>query len=331
MFRIGILDRIISPDLEDEILNSVGIVICYNASNEQDLPNSISDLDAIIVYNKITLSDVTINKLQKCKIIVKAGVGYDNIDILAAGNAGIPVVNVPDYGTNDVADHTFALFLSYVKKICLYNDATQHNLWIPGMGRETHRLYGQNFGIIGMGRIGTSVAIRAKAFGMEVAYYDPYLPDGYEKTYQITKYSNIQELVEKSNIITIHTPLNQTTEELLNYSVLKFAKHKPILINTARGRLVKFCDVCKLIEENIIEAYLADVYETEPPDKNDEFFNQVKNNSLFHEKIIFSPHSASHTVESRKEMRTKAARSILTFFRDGQIKNCVNYNLIQGK
>ena len=188
MLKIGILDRITIPDLEERILNSIGKIICFNATNECELPNEIANLDAVIVYNKITLTQITINKLLNCKVIVKAGVGFDNIDICAAGNIGIPVINVPDYGTNDVADHTFALFLSYVKKIGFYNNALQKNIvqyWKPGNGKKVHRLSELTFGIIGMGRIGTAVAMRAKAFGMNVVYYDPYLPDGYDKTYQV--------------------------------------------------------------------------------------------------------------------------------------------------
>ena len=123
MFEIGILDRIITPDLEESILSSFAKVICFNVSNEDELTDDIRSLDAVIVYNKITITQITINKLLNCKVIVKAGVGYDNIDILAAGYSGIPVINIPDYGTNDVADHTIALFLSYVKKIRFYDNA----------------------------------------------------------------------------------------------------------------------------------------------------------------------------------------------------------------
>ncbi len=333
MFKIGILDRITIPDLEERILNSIGKIICFNATNECELPNEIAILDAVIVYNKITLTQITINKLLNCKVIVKAGVGFDNIDICAAGNIGIPVINVPDYGTNDVADHTFALFLSYVKKIGFYNNALQKDLvqyWKPGNGRKVHRLSELTFGIIGMGRIGTAVAMRAKAFGMNVIYYDPYLPDGYDKTYQVKEFKVLEELVINSNVISIHVPLNSNTEKMINYSLLQNAKYKPILINTARGKLINTEDIYLSLKENIIEAYLADVFESEPPSDNIELLLQFSlEDGIFRDRIVFTPHSASHTIEARKEMREKAAISVKMFIQENKMKNCVNYNILQ--
>lgn len=333
MFKIGILDRITIPDLEERILNSIGKIICFNATNECELPNEIAILDAVIVYNKITLTQITINKLLNCKVIVKAGVGFDNIDICAVGNIGIPVINVPDYGTNDVADHTFALFLSYVKKIGFYNNALQKDLvqyWKPGNGRKVHRLSELTFGIIGMGRIGTAVAMRAKAFGMNVIYYDPYLPDGYDKTYQVKEFKVLEELVINSNVISIHVPLNSNTEKMINYSLLQNAKYKPILINTARGKLINTEDIYLSLKENIIEAYLADVFESEPPSDNIELLLQFSlEDGIFRDRIVFTPHSASHTIEARKEMREKAAISVKMFIQENKMKNCINYNILQ--
>lgn len=328
MLKIGILDRITIPDLEERILNSIGKIICFNATNECELPNEIANLDAVIVYNKITLTQITINKLLNCKVIVKAGVGFDNIDICAAGNIGIPVINVPDYGTNDVADHTFALFLSYVKKIGFYNNALQKNIvqyWKPGNGKKVHRLSELTFGIIGMGRIGTAVAMRAKAFGMNVVYYDPYLPDGYDKTYQVKEFKVLEELVSNSNVISIHVPLNRNTEKMINYSLLQNAKYKPILINTARGKVINTEDIYLSLKENIIEAYLADVFESEPPSDNTELLLQFSlEDGIFRDRIIFTPHSASHTIEARKEMREKAAISVKMFIQENKMKNCIN-------
>lgn len=333
MLKIGILDRITIPDLEERILNSIGKIICFNANNECELPNEIANLDAVIVYNRITLTQITINKLLNCKVIVKAGVGFDNIDICAAGNIGIPVINVPDYGTNDVADHTFALFLSYVKKIGFYNNALQKNIvqyWKPGNGKKVHRLSELTFGIIGMGRIGTAVAMRAKAFGMNVVYYDPYLPDGYDKTYQVKEFKVLEELVSNSNVISIHVPLNRNTEKMINYSLLQNAKYKPILINTARGKVINTEDIYLSLKENIIEAYLADVFESEPPSDNTELLLQFSlEDGIFRNRIIFTPHSASHTIEARKEMREKAAISVKMFIQENKMKNCINYNILQ--
>ena len=333
MLKIGILDRITIPDLEERILNSIGKIICFNATNECELPNEIANLDAVIVYNKITLTQITINKLLNCKVIVKAGVGFDNIDICAAGNIGIPVINVPEYGTNDVADHTFALFLSYVKKIGFYNNALQKNIvqyWKPGNGKKVHRLSELTFGIIGMGRIGTAVAMRAKAFGMNVVYYDPYLPDGYDKTYQVKEFKVLEELVSNSNVISIHVPLNRNTEKMINYSLLQNAKYKPILINTARGKVINTEDIYLSLKENIIEAYLADVFESEPPSDNTELLLQFSlEDGIFRDRIIFTPHSASHTIEARKEMREKAAISVKMFIQENKMKNCINYNILQ--
>ena len=193
-----------------------------------------------------------------------------------------------------------------------------------------HRLSELTFGIIGMGRIGTAVAMRAKAFGMNVVYYDPYLPDGYDKTYQVKEFKVLEELVSNSNVISIHVPLNRNTEKMINYSLLQNAKYKPILINTARGKLINTEDIYLSLKENIIEAYLADVFESEPPSDNTELLLQFSlEDGIFRDRIIFTPHSASHTIEARKEMREKAAISVKMFIQENKMKNCINYNILQ--
>src|SRR5262249_37192360 len=154
-----------------------------NANAEADLRGKIEDADAVMMYHNIVISKDTIARLTQCKIIVRCGVGYDNIDHQFARTRGIPVANVPDYGTEEVADSAIAMTRALARGINFFNRRLQRQpaAWSYMQGAPILRLRGRVFGIIGLGRIGTATALRAKALGMDVAFYDPYKPDGYDK------------------------------------------------------------------------------------------------------------------------------------------------------
>jgi lactate dehydrogenase-like 2-hydroxyacid dehydrogenase len=167
--KYGILDYLSECEVEQSVLGAGAEIECLNCQHESELPERISSLSAVMLWHVITLTADVIEKLKECRVIVRVGVGYDNVDRVAAGKAGIPVVIIPDYGTNDVADHTMALLLSLCRQLPNYRDALRNdpvNGWKPESGGEIHRLTGTVLGIVGLGRIGTAVALRAKSFGM---------------------------------------------------------------------------------------------------------------------------------------------------------------------
>ena len=195
--QYGILDHLSESSVEAQVLGPQAIIHCYECTEESQLPEDLSELDAVMVWHVISLSGKTLRRLESCRALIRVGVGYDNIDCRTAGELGIPVVNIPDYGTNDVADHTMAMLLTLARRLFMYDDAVRvspASNWKHDIAGKICRLEGSTLGIVGLGRIGTAVALRASAFGIRVAFYDPYLDDGYDKSYQVHRAETLEEL-----------------------------------------------------------------------------------------------------------------------------------------
>ena len=205
--------------------------------------------------------------LDKCRIFVKSAVGYDEVDIQAWGELGIPVCNTPDYGTREVADHAMALMLTLTKSIAFHDerlrqDPTQN--WVPALNPFGQRLADCTFGIVGLGRIGGAAALRAKAFDMDVVFYDPHKPNGYDLSLGIRRASSLEELFGQSDIVTIHTPLNDETLNLINANVLAASKQGIIIINTARGPVIDIDALHDAMKSGTVLAAGLDVLPDEP-------------------------------------------------------------------
>lgn len=325
--KFAILDSFMDSTIEREICKGNDF-ICYEARSEVDLPDDIEELDGCMVWHYINITKETLNRLKKCKAIVRIGVGYDSVDIKAAGERGIVVCNVPDYGTNDVADHAMALMLAASRSINAYDEALHKDVslgWHPEIGGKIHRLTNSEMGIIGMGRIGHAVAMRAKAFGMNVTFFDPYLPDGYDKSYGIKRADSIEELFENADYVSIHTPLTEETKGFVNSKCFEAAKKPFVLINTARGGIVKLDDVYVALKEGKIRKFAADVLEEEPPCKDNVLIKAVlEDEDGLGKRVILTPHSAFYAVESRIEMREKAAKTLVCLAKGIPLRNCVN-------
>ncbi len=332
MMKFAILDSFQEADLEKKICEGNEFV-CYEARDEDELPDEIGELDGCLVWHYVNLSEKTIKRLHNCKVIVRIGVGYDSVDIKAAGEEGIMVCNVPDYGTNDVADHCFSLLLSAARSIPAYNNAIHDDAqmnWLPSIGGEIHRLTGSTIGIVGMGRIGHAVSVRAKAFGMKVCFYDPYIADGYDKSYQIERVESLEELFEESDYISIHTPLTEETKGMIDGSLFELVNGSITLINTARGGIVKLDDVYEGIKKGKIKYFAADVLEQEPPSKENKLIAAfMDGDEDIRKKVILTPHAAFYAQESQIEMREKAVRILATLAKGGKIRNCVNLQFLE--
>lgn len=214
--------------------------LALNATSEEQLIGKVEDADFIILYHLLTLSKKTISRLKKCKLIVRAGVGIDNVDHQFAHTVGIPVVNIPDYGSEDVADTAMGMMLSLMRGIHFLNSRLQLSLgeWSYTQIQPLARLRDCPIGIVGLGRIGTAMALRAKALGMAVYFYDPYKPNGYDKALGIRKVETLQKFMKECKIVTLHCPLTEETHHLINASTLEYLSEGSYLINTARGAVV---------------------------------------------------------------------------------------------
>ena len=325
---IGILNKITSPDIEITASGGQVLIECLNAKREEDLPDEIAKYDAVIISYSFKMSVMTIDKLQNCKAIVCACVGFDNVDWKYAAEKGIRVFNVPDYGTNDVADHAVALLLTYARRILAYDNLMREDVvgnWNARLVRDYHRLTGAKVGIVGLGRIGTAFMLRAKAFGMVPYFYDPYKESGYDRSLQVERVDNLADLFRQCDIISIHAPLTDETMGMINYDVFKCATHRPIVINTARGKIVKSQDAVRALKENLIEAYLADVIDEEPP-RSENAFHSFASDRNIRDRVIITPHAASYAEESQYDMRYKSAITAVKAVQNRDyFLNCINF------
>jgi glyoxylate reductase len=295
------------PDIANELLAKNGIDIIINKNDEpiprDELIKYSADADGIISMLSESFDRVIIKKLKKCRIIANYAVGYNNIDLKAARKYNIVVTNTPDILTNATADLTIALVLSCARNIIYGNDLvvkSKFKGWSPGMllGVE---LKGKTFGIIGAGRIGSAVAIRAKNFGTKIIYFNKSQNPELEKLTGAKKVT-LNQILKKADIISVHLPLNKKTYHLIDKEKLNLLKERAIFINTARGEIVDEQALINLLKQNKIFSAGFDVYENEP-DLNPELFSLPN--------VVLLPHLGSATFEARKGMAELAAMNVV--------------------
>ena len=327
--KVGILDYSVEAEVEQSVIGPDAEIILYQADNENALPDDIKDLDAVMVWHHVQVTKRVIDRLENCKFIIRIGTGYDSVDYKYAGKKGIPVLNVPDYGTEDVAEHALALMLSLNRSIPTYQQRLFENIrdnWVASVGGYIPRLSGKTMGIVGLGRIGTAMAIRAKALGMTVFFYDPYVPDGYDKAVQCRRIEDLKELFKISDFVSLHTLLTEETEGMINDDILSDCKENLMLINTSRGKVVRNRAVYNALKSGKLRAFAADVLEQEPPNAEDDELIRayMEQESFIQNRMLITPHAAFYAEESRYEMRYKAAEAVRRMMDGLPLKNCVN-------
>lgn len=311
--KVVVTDFITEPlDHERRLLGDVAEVVALNAFSEDDLVGRIEDADAIMLYHFIGLSERTIARLQRCKLIVRCGVGFDNVNGAAARARGITVANVPDYGTEDVADSAIGMMLTLARGIHYLNDRLQRGQgpWIYTQAQPLHRLRGRVFGIVGIGRIGTATALRAKALGMDVAYYDPLAPQGRDKSLGVRSVETLDELLAHSHVLSMHCPLTPETKHMINAATIAKMPPRSFLVNTARGAVVDVLAVLDAIASGHLRGAAIDVLETEPPPDDHPLIAAWRDpNHPAHGRLIVNPHSAFYSEEGLLDMRIKGSRN----------------------
>jgi C-terminal binding protein len=308
-------------DEEAAILDSSYDVTFVSAETEEDIQPFIKDADALLVWHEIAITNMSFDNMEKCALIVRMGAGYDNVDLDRAREDNIVVSNVPDYGTDVVADHTMALLLNLVRNINGYDNS---DAWDPFRPKSLIRLKESSLGIVGLGRIGIAVALRAKAFGLKVQFCDPYVFSGIDKSLDIQR-MELDELLEKSDIVSIHAPLTEETRRMIDKDAFEKMKKNCILINTARGEIISLDDLQWALEGNFIQSAGLDVLEIEPPPSDHPLIADWKNREPWLEnRLCITPHAAFFTDESFNELKCKGWLTAVDFFENSKIRNCVN-------
>ena len=325
---VVVTDFIIPPlTHEVRILGQVADVVSLNASRDEDLVGQIEDADAIMLYHFISITRQTIERLRKCKLIVRCGVGFDNVDRAAAREFGIPVANVPDYGTEEVADSALAMLLTMMRGVHPMNSRLQHKQgpWIYEQVRPLHRLRGQSIGLIGLGRIGIATAQRAKALGLNVLFYDPYVVDGMDKAIGVTRCETLEEMLPRVSAVSVHCPRTAETQHLLNARTIAMLPKGAYLVNTARGGCVDVYAVQAAIESEHLRGAAIDVLEIEPPAEDDPLITAWRTpGTLVHDRLILNPHAAFYSEEGLDDMRIKGSQNCLRVLQGKPPRNVVN-------
>ncbi len=269
-----------------------------------------------------------IDKLDRCRVFVKTAVGYDDVDLDVWSSRNIAVCNVPDYGTREVADHAIALMMTLTKSIAFHDESLREDPrgnWRPALNPFGKRMADCTFGVIGLGRIGATAARRAKAFDMDVTFYDPYQPSGIELALGIRRSDTLEELMGESDVISVHTPLNDETRGLLDQRAFEVAKRGCIVINTARGPIIDIDALYDAMKSGTVLAAGLDVLPEEPANTDRPLVRAWLNDEdgMKH-RLVVTPHSAFFTPESVRDIRAFAARTAARYLRDGRLVNCVN-------
>lgn len=326
-WNVVIPDRLSPPaDVEAGVFGKRAKISVLRAALASQLRGRIEEADAILAWHELKWDRALLETLRRCKVLVRVGVGYDNVDLAAAAACGIVVSNVPDYGTNDVADHAMALLLGLARGLPAYARALRGG---PSGWRwdtaATFRLTGRRLGLVGLGRIGAAVALRAKSFGMEVFFYDPYKPSGWEKTLGIVRCRELKELAARSEIVSLHAPLTAETAGMIDDSFYRALRAPIVLINTARGGLLDWPAFRKAFRAGRVACAGLDVLSTEPMDRRDPLLAAwLREDSKVRDRLILTPHCAFYSEEAYREMRSKAAAEALRVLEGKAPLNQVN-------
>ena len=289
--------------------------------------NAWETCDGVVVA-RLPIDAAAVAHLKRARIVVRHGVGFDIVDLKTCGEAGIAVCNVPDYGTTEVADSAIAMMLAFARGIAACDAALRADLkggWTHAHNVTARRLRGARFGVIGLGRIGTAAALRARAFGMEVAFYDPLLPNGADLALGFERARSLAELLAGADVVSIHTPLTTDTRGMIDSKAIDAVKPGAYLINTARGPI---CDTAALLDglrRGKLAAVGLDVLPREPATLDDPLVAAWKADEAWSRgRILLNPHAGFYSPHALTDLRRKAIETAYDYLQTGKLVNCVN-------
>lgn len=309
MFHVLVSDSISSDGLAP-LLNDGNIHVVQKKINEVD---DLEKYDALLVRSATKVTEEVFQKMPNLKIVARAGVGVDNIDIEAATKHGVVVINAPDGNTISTAEHTFAMMASLVRHIPQANVSVKSGEWNRSAFLGTE-LYGKSLGIIGLGRIGSEIAKRAKAFGMNVLVYDPFLTKDRAEKMGVNS-CTLDQVLENADIITVHTPLTKETRGLLGKENIGKTKKGVYLLNCARGGIIDEEALIYYLEKGHVKGVALDVFEVEPP---------VNRKLLEFDQVIVTPHLGASTKEAQLNVASQVADEVLKFLQGKPVSNSIN-------
>jgi D-3-phosphoglycerate dehydrogenase / 2-oxoglutarate reductase len=300
----------------DELSREGGLDITIKPGlSETDLIEIIPEFSAIVVRSQTRVTADILKAGKSLRVVGRAGVGVDNVDVEAATRRGVVVLNAPGGNTVSTAEHTFSLLLSVARKIPQADASVRGKNW-DRKNFEGVELYNKTLGVIGMGRIGSELSRRAIAFGMRVIAYDPYLSATRARSLQVELVDELDDLLATSDFISLHTPLTPETRHILDAVRLQRAKRGVRIINCARGGLIDETALANALQDRHVAAAALDVFEIEPL-PNDSPLRSTPN-------LILTPHLGASTAEAQESVGIEIAQSIRAALLEGTIRNAVN-------
>ena len=310
--KITLLDaKTLGEDLSLEPLKEIGECVVYQETDVKDIEERIKDTD-VVVINKIKLNETNLKNVKNLKLICLAATGYDNVDTSYCHKNGIGVCNVVGYSSHSVAQLTASLVLALSTNLTAFSKYVRDGEYTKSgvANRLTpvyHELFGKTWGIVGYGNIGKEVAGIAKALGCNILYTRNQQDNSAECV-------DLDTLCKKSDIITLHTPLNNATKHLINDEKLNLMKNDVIIVNVARGAVTDEEAVARAVKEGRVGAFGTDVYSVEPFCENHPF-NEIMN----YDNVLLTPHMAWGAYESRKRCLDEIIENIKAFY-NGKIR-----------
>jgi D-3-phosphoglycerate dehydrogenase len=304
-------------DVEESVLRPAGVELRVAPSSDPDqLREAVADADAVLNQLKGLRGDV-IRAMSRCLVIVRYGVGFDTVDLAAATEAGICVANVPDYGTQEVALHALTLLLAVHRRMAQYDSVVRRGGWMigPDVVPQIHRLRGLTLGIVGLGRIGKTVASYAAPLGLHILAYDPYITrnEAIEAGAVLVDYPT---LLRQSDFVTLHTPLNDETRHMLGDAELRLMKPDAVVVNTSRGAVVNTMALGKALREGRLAGAGVDVFEEEPFAMDHPLRSSPN--------TVLTPHVAWYSEEAQIALKRMTAEEVVRVVRGEWPRSLVN-------
>jgi D-3-phosphoglycerate dehydrogenase / 2-oxoglutarate reductase len=317
-YRIAVTDFGVDIlDVEKSILEPIGCEVIgpANSKDPQQLASLVREADGVLTqFAPVTAA--VIEAMQKCRVIVRYGIGVDNVDLKAAAAKGIPVCNVPDYCIDEVADHALAMILDLTRKITANAALVRLGRWgLAGSLDSLHVLRDMTVGVVGFGRIGREVAGRLRGFKCKLVVFDPAVDAGAITAAGATA-ASFDELLRTSDLVTLHCPSNEKTRYMICAESLAKMKRGAMLVNTSRGTLVKTDDLVTALQSGAISAAALDVTDPEPIPPDHALVRM--------DNVIINSHIASGSVKASDALRTGAAGIVATACQNGRLPNVVN-------
>lgn len=321
-------------ELEREHYPDIALVIARSTNDAAAVldPEVCATADAVINYSPTHNVQLPPEAFPRARIAVRSGVGYDNIDTVGWGARNIPACNVPDYGTTEVADHALALMLSLTRGTLSYPNtlvADGKDGWHFSKGPLVRRHKNATFGIVGLGRIGLAAARRASAFDMKVVFYDPHLSSGVDLSTGFERVHSLTDLMSRSDVVSVHAPLNEQTRGMMNAEAFAAAKLGLILVNTARGPIVDLSALEAAMRANTVLGAGLDVLVNEPGDIEHPLIAAWRRNEdWIANRLVITPHAAFYSPASMVDLRLKSIEVVRAFIAEGRLTNCVNTEML---